>query len=76
MLMQTFGVTNKEHYGMLWYFLEWSIGSVGQSVASSTKVLRSTESTGPETTPEIACETLDFGSISLQFAFPTSFMGT
>ena len=19
-----FGVTNKEHYGMLWYFLEWS----------------------------------------------------
>ena len=22
--MQNFGVTNKEHYGMLWYFLEWS----------------------------------------------------
>ena len=21
------GVTNKEHYGMLWYFLEWSIKS-------------------------------------------------
>ena len=20
-----FGLTNKEHYGMLWYFLEWSI---------------------------------------------------
>ena len=20
---QNFGVTNKEHYGMLWYFLEW-----------------------------------------------------
>ena len=20
-----FGVTNKEHYGLLWYFLEWSI---------------------------------------------------
>ena len=20
-----FRVTNKEHYGMLWYFLEWSI---------------------------------------------------
>ena len=20
-----FGVTNEEHYGMLWYFLEWSI---------------------------------------------------
>ena len=27
MLMQNFGVTNKEHYGMLWYF--WS----GQLVA-------------------------------------------
>ena len=25
MLMQNFGATNKEHYGMLWYFLEWSI---------------------------------------------------
>ena len=24
-LTQKFGVTNKEHYGMLWYFLEWSI---------------------------------------------------
>ena len=23
--MQNFGVTNKERYGMLWYFLEWSI---------------------------------------------------
>ena len=23
--MQNFGVTNKEHYGMLWYFLEWTI---------------------------------------------------
>ena len=21
-----FGVTNEEHYGILWYFLEWSIG--------------------------------------------------
>ena len=27
MLMQNFGVTNIEHYGMLWYFLEWSIQS-------------------------------------------------
>ena len=25
MIMQNFGVTNKEHYGVLWYFLEWSI---------------------------------------------------
>ena len=24
MLMQKFWVTKKEHYGMLWYFLEWS----------------------------------------------------
>ena len=22
--MQNFGVTKKEHYGMLWYFLQWS----------------------------------------------------
>ena len=21
------GMTNKEHYGMLWYFLEWSMGT-------------------------------------------------
>ena len=26
MLMQNFGMTNKEYYGMLWYFLEWSVG--------------------------------------------------
>ena len=25
MLMQNFGVTNKEHYSVLWYFLEWAI---------------------------------------------------
>ena len=25
MLIQNFGVTNKEHYDMLWYFLSWSI---------------------------------------------------
>ena len=25
MLMQSFGVKKKEHYDMLWYFLEWSI---------------------------------------------------
>ena len=25
--MQNFGVTSKEYYGMLWYFLEWSIRS-------------------------------------------------
>ena len=25
MLVRNLGVTNKEHYGMSWYFLEWSI---------------------------------------------------
>ena len=25
MLTENFRVTNKEHYGMLWYFKEWSI---------------------------------------------------
>ena len=25
MLMQNYGVTNKEHYGMFWYFWQWSI---------------------------------------------------
>ena len=25
LFMQNFGVTNKDHYGMLWHFLEWSI---------------------------------------------------
>ena len=29
MPMQNFRVTNKEHYGMLWYFLEWSIEKKG-----------------------------------------------
>ena len=26
--MQNFGVTNKEYYGILRYFLEWSIGEI------------------------------------------------
>ena len=30
--MQNFRVTNKEHYGMLWYFLEWSIASLACAV--------------------------------------------
>ena len=30
MLMQNIGVTNKEYYGMLWYFLEWSIISISE----------------------------------------------
>ena len=36
MLMQNFGVTKKEHYGMLWYFLEWSISSSLSSMRSRT----------------------------------------
>ena len=39
-----FGVTNKEHYGMLWYFLEWSISSCFScayvEILSTSKVWR------------------------------------
>ena len=28
--MQNLRVSNKEHYGMLWYFLEWSIAFRGK----------------------------------------------
>ena len=28
MLMQNFGVTNKKHFGMLWFFLEWPITEI------------------------------------------------
>ena len=31
MLMQNFGATIKKHYGMLWYFLEWPIGILGDA---------------------------------------------
>ena len=34
MLMQNFGATNKEHYGMLWYFLEWSIRLAADKMTS------------------------------------------
>ena len=34
MLMQNFGVTNKEHYGMLWYF--WS-GQYSKALAKAKK---------------------------------------
>ena len=36
-LMQNFGVTNKEHYGMFWYFLEWSIYSQSSSLLLTCK---------------------------------------
>ena len=29
--MQNIGVTNKQYYGMLWYFLEWSVESRARS---------------------------------------------
>ena len=32
MLMQNFGGTNKEYYGRLWYFLEWSIEFFSQRI--------------------------------------------
>ena len=39
MVMQNFGVTKKEYYGMLWYFLEWSI----RGKALPTKTSRKTQ---------------------------------
>ena len=30
MLMQNFGVTNKQHFGLLWSFLEWSTAEGSQ----------------------------------------------
>ena len=37
--MQNFGVTKKEHYGMLWYFLEWSIVEMSNfSLKDKTKI--------------------------------------
>jgi len=38
MLMQNFGVTNKEHYGMLWYFLKWSTGGTAPLVTGALVV--------------------------------------
>ena len=34
--MQNFGVTNKEHYGTLLYFLEWSIKVARPSIFVAT----------------------------------------
>ena len=41
MLLHNFGLTNREHYGMLWYFLEWSIhlAPVVQRVDSPVNLL-------------------------------------
>ena len=38
--MQYFGVTNKEHYGMSWHFLWWSIPSVFQDFAGFGRILK------------------------------------
>ena len=39
MLMQNLGVTKKEHYGRLWYFLEWSIVEMSNfSLQDKTKI--------------------------------------
>ena len=35
MLMQNFAVRNKQHYGMLWYFLEWSILKAASAAAGA-----------------------------------------
>ena len=32
MIMQNLGVTNKKHYGMLWFFLEWSSAFFAQNI--------------------------------------------
>ena len=37
-IMQNFGVTNKEHYGMLWYFLEWAITRSMTSECNSANI--------------------------------------
>ena len=34
-VMQNLGVSNKEHYGMLWYFLEWSIALILNAVTNT-----------------------------------------
>ena len=52
MLMQNCGVTIKEHYGMFWYFLEWSIDvrantqgrtAVGNATKEAMSVIRTRE---------------------------------
>ena len=34
MLMQNFGVTNIEHHGMLWYFLQWSFAIISAVIST------------------------------------------
>ena len=41
-----FGVTNNEHYGILWYFLEWSIVKWGEKILQGMR--GSTHNTFPE----------------------------
>ena len=37
MLIQNFGVTNKEHYGMFCFFLYWSMSEYRQTTTTTTK---------------------------------------
>ena len=65
MLMQNFGATNKEYYGMLWYFLEWSICSFKEpldcyflfifSLLGGMRKLIMTEKRTGEITKTISC---------------------
>ena len=48
MFMENFGVINKEYYGMLWYFLEWSIRN-----------LKNEKGPGAE-----LCPAIDFGIVT------------
>ena len=40
MLMQNFGVTNKEHYGMLWYFWSGQLSTKRNSVSVESQKLQ------------------------------------
>ena len=46
-LIQILGVKNKEHYGMLWYFLEWSLNVLAFMNVQNFKTSQSILSYGP-----------------------------
>ena len=46
-LFPIFRVTNKEHYGMLWHFLEWSINVLAFVNVQNFKTSQSILSYGP-----------------------------
>ena len=54
--MQNFGVTNKKHYGMLWYFLEWSIHDIqvnggGLELSAIARFIMSAQAWGVTSNP-------------------------